>query len=719
MAEIVYLDLYNSPQARKQVKKTGRLPPWLQECRSLQYLIAPKMGLKVIDAWVSSDLINLKVLDIHSNNITIFPDHLARLSGSLLVVNLDDNPCLDKWIKRNKVFADRFNAAISRSLALSKKKSPKTYSNRLAGTISASSEPEHPKTSNNIFKSFRKKRHSINYESLSPPSSDEDDDFLTSLTPSLTAGNTFSSPSRVSSHGSRTYSESVESSRTSSMVKPVEIAKTNILLDLFRDIWEATTQDLLSDAREPVPVYNYASNNAQTSMTPFGTAVLSRRKVLDLYEQLVNLEFTYVQHMSELCDFIQIYINSSGKGKPQAAKGTFRDLLPLHKIHKEAMFPGIEKAYTRFLNNKDFSFEPLLKVLQNQESMFVFYSAFASNFPTNYARVLKWEENFAYLKEAKPMSSVNAVSFGSMGVGRPVTVNEAKNQKASKKESGPEVTAASYMCADWMKMCQKQPNHSMTRLSDYMRFPRQHIQAVKSLLTQMSRFGDPFLTECLELWSKFVADLDLVIKKAEGNYLLYCFQRDYGHSSPIITPHRVYEFDFLAQLDKKTLFESAKHKGEGDAVVYNHYSTRLKNLDHGFKYASPTSPVVDSLQVKQLFAGDDMLSHHCATHLRLVVCNDSIIILDEKTRHTVHRVPRSQVKATAVWDRTSLMSEVFGIDDEPLAVPTAKIRLIFLKSRDVWHIDLGSVYGLNQKRPQDVADAINGDKTLLTPTPTA
>ncbi|QNP96047.1 Hypothetical protein conserved in the Yarrowia clade [Yarrowia lipolytica] len=727
LSEIVYIDLYNLPQAKKHVEQTGRLPQWLQECRSLQYLMAPKMGLKVIDAWVSSSLVNLKVLDIRSNNITIFPDHLARLSDSLLVVNLDDNPCLDKWMKRNKQFAERFNAAIARALALPKKKAPNSYSTRLVGTTSSSSESEQhqqqSRTSKNIFKSFRKKRHStFNLETLSPPSSDDDDDFLTSLTPDPPIGNTFSSASMASagsSQGSRTYCDSVESAGSSaSMVKPVDIAKTNVLIDLFRDIWESTTLDLLPDIREPISVYSQELNPTNTSLIQFGTAEISRQKVLDLYEQLVNLEFTYVQHMTELCD---IYVNASGKGKPQAAKATFRDLLPLHKIHKDTMFPDIEKAYTRYLNKKDSNFEPLLKVFKKKESIYAFYSSFGSNYPTIYARVLKWEENFAYLKEAKPMSSINAVSFGSMGVGRPVTVNEAKNQKAAKRETVAQVTAASYMCADWMKICQKRPNHSMARLSDYMRLPRQHIQEVKELLTQMSRFGDPFLTECAELWTKFVADLDIVVKKAEGNYLLYCFQRDYGHSAPIIEPHRTYEFDFLAVLEKKTLFESAKHKGEGDAVVYNHYATRIKNLDQGFKYASPTSSVVDSLQVKQLYAGDDMLSHHCATHLRLVICNDSIIILDEKTRHTVHSVPRNQVKATAVWDRSTLMFDELGIDEEPLAtlIPTAKIRLVFLKSRDVWHLELGSIYGLKKKRPQDVADVINGDKTLIIPTPTA
>ncbi|KAG5357910.1 hypothetical protein CJU89_4396 [Yarrowia sp. B02] len=725
LSEIVYMDLYNSPQARKHVEQTGRLPQWLQECRSLQYLVAPKMGLKVIDAWVSTALVNLKVLDIHSNDISIFPDHLARLSDSLLVVNLDDNPCLDKLMKRSKQFAERFNAAIARALALPKKKNANSYSTRLMGTASSSSESEQqsqPRTSNNIFKSFRKKRHStFNFETLSPPSSDDDDDFLTSLAPARPAGNLFSSASMASGHssqGSRTYCESVGSSSSiSGMVKPVEIAKSNILLDLFRDIWESTTLELLPDVREPLSTYSHEANRTNTSLTQFGTAEISRQKVLDLYEQLVNLEFTYVQHMGELCD---IYINASGKGKPQAAKATFRDLPPLHKIHKDTMFPGIEKAYTRYLNNKDNSFEPLLKVFKKKESIYAFYSSFGSNYPTIYARVLKWEENFAYLKEAKPMSSINAVSFGSMGVGRPVTVNEAKNQKAVKRETGPQVTAASYMCADWMKVCMKRPNHSMTKLSEYMRLPRQHIQEVKKILTQMSRFGDPFLTECAELWTKFVADLDNVVKKAEGNYLLYCFQRDYGHSSPIIEPHRVYQFDFLAELDKKTLFESTKHKGEGDAVVYNSYATRLKNLDHGFKYASPTSSIVDSLQVKQLYSGDDMLSHHCATHLRLVVCNDSIIILDEKTRHTVHRVPRNQVKATAVWDRSTLMFDELGVDEEPLATltPTAKIRLVFLKSRDVWHLELGSIYGLKKMRPQDVADVINGDKSLISPAPT-
>lgn len=424
-------------------------------------------------------------------------------------------------------------------------------------------------------------------------------------------------------------------------------------------------------------------------------------------------------HPFPLTQFLQIYINASGKGKPQAAKATFRDLIPLKKIHQDTIFPGIEKAYSRYLTNKDSNFEPLLKVIKQNESVFTFYGAYANNYPTVYARVLKWEENFGHLKEAKPMNSINAVSFGSMGVGRPVTVKEAQNQKATKRETGPQVTAASYMCADWMKLCQKRENHSQAKLSDYMRRPRQHIHEVKSLLSQMVNYGDPYLSDCCVLWGKFVSDIDAQVKKAEGSYLLYCFQRDYGYSSPIIEPHRVYEFDMLAVLEKKTLFESPKVKLEGDATTYNHYASKVKNLDQGFRYNNPKSKIVDGLLLNQLFAGDDMLSHHCATHLRLVICNDCIIILDEKTRHTVHRVPRGQVKATVVWDRSLLLFDELGIDEEPLATlnPTAKIRLIFLKSRDVWHLELGSIYGLNSKRPQDVADVINGDRSILSKTP--
>ena len=86
------------------------------------------------------------------------------------------------------------------------------------------------------------------------------------------------------------------------MIKPVEIAKSNILLDLFRDIWESTTLEVLPDVREPLSVYSHEANRTNPSLTQFGTAEISRQKVLDLYEQLVNLEFTYVQHMTELCD---------------------------------------------------------------------------------------------------------------------------------------------------------------------------------------------------------------------------------------------------------------------------------------------------------------------------------------------------------------------------------------------------------------------------------
>lgn len=310
LSEIVYMDLYNSPQARQHVEQTGHLPPWLQQCRSLQYLIAPKMGLKAVDEWVSRSLVNLKVLDVHSNDIAIFPDHLARISGSLLVVNLDDNPCLDKLLKRNKNFAEMFNSAVAKALALPKKKGPLSYSTRLVGTMSSSSESEPQPKSSNIFKSFRKRRASpaLAFDHISPPSSDDEDDFLTSLAPTRRSGNIFSSPSVLSgasSLGSPTYCESIESAGSiAAMTKPVDIVKSNILVDMFRDIWESTTGDILPDVREPPSLYSTTDNETMPNLVNrlLGSDAISRSRVLDLYEQLVNLEYTYVQHMTELYD---------------------------------------------------------------------------------------------------------------------------------------------------------------------------------------------------------------------------------------------------------------------------------------------------------------------------------------------------------------------------------------------------------------------------------
>lgn len=110
LAQIVYLDLSTSSTTSQMISSTGRLPRWLQKCTNLKYLIAKDVGLRVVDDWVSSYLVNLKVLRLDNNDISTWPDHLVRLVayGKLMVLSLEGNPCLVNLVKRSQSFKDLY-----------------------------------------------------------------------------------------------------------------------------------------------------------------------------------------------------------------------------------------------------------------------------------------------------------------------------------------------------------------------------------------------------------------------------------------------------------------------------------------------------------------------------------------------------------------------------------------------------------------------------------
>lgn len=114
---LTYIDLSSSvflPSSSSSVAElissTGRLPRWLKKCMALQYLIAPGMGITVLEEWISQSLKQLKVLRLNDNLINTWPDHLATLLpfNLLQVVNLEGNPCFLNLCERCPTFANDY-----------------------------------------------------------------------------------------------------------------------------------------------------------------------------------------------------------------------------------------------------------------------------------------------------------------------------------------------------------------------------------------------------------------------------------------------------------------------------------------------------------------------------------------------------------------------------------------------------------------------------------
>lgn len=298
MVILTYLDISANAAAVDIIADSGRLPKWIQKCTNLQYLIGGNLALSGLDDWVSESLLQLRVLRLPNNNITTWPDHLAKLLPyeQITVVDLEGNPCFLLFCERCPSFATEYGRAagyISKSSTSSLRKS-KLKNNlvkddgsdenlkrlSMISMTPPSSSIQAKKKSSFFFSSSRSKKPKRKGE---PSSSDEqsvsrspdtpsfsttpmktallrhydsddssDDEMLTSLAPAI--------PSLVKNTGSRNSILSLSTSITASVnsqesmnpdkwahkrIEKSEIEKSKVLLNLLRDVWELSTRDII------------------------------------------------------------------------------------------------------------------------------------------------------------------------------------------------------------------------------------------------------------------------------------------------------------------------------------------------------------------------------------------------------------------------------------------------------------------------------------------
>lgn len=297
LSQIVYLDLSTSTTTSQMIASTGRLPRWLQKCTNLKFLIAKDVGLRVIDDWVSTYLINLKVLRLDNNDISTWPDHLARLIpyGKLAVLSLEGNPCLVGLVKRSQSFKEVYLEPIK--VLFGPDQAAKLEEATLAvKTITKESKAPKNKMTK-FFKNFRKDKglviteHQVDahdsdnlgltqtfsniaqltsnaftedgklksamvggtasvarYSPNEDPNNragndsyeDSDDDMLTSLGPKHKTKVLRKHSSAANLQ--RTESSTAMDTATNTTIEPLEVAKTRIMFALLQNVYELNTR---------------------------------------------------------------------------------------------------------------------------------------------------------------------------------------------------------------------------------------------------------------------------------------------------------------------------------------------------------------------------------------------------------------------------------------------------------------------------------------------
>lgn len=311
---LTYLDLSATPAVTDIIASSGRLPKWIQKCSNLQYLIGDGLALTGLDDWVSESLLQLRVLRLPNNQITTWPDHLAKLLPfhQITVIDLEGNPCFQSFCERCPKFALEYSRAAGYISSSSvSKKSKKPMSSRrtsstadsissLSPTASSSHAPQKKKSSF-FFSKSRKKRdlieeshstptltvtHSNNqHEAYSDDSSD--DEMLTSLAPVMPVMPPSNKVGRHDSVISTTTSGtghtrlSIQSQEqmhpdkwAQKRIEGTEIEKSKVLLNLLRDVWELATRDIIKfNDNIPPPISRSLSTASSISgHTSFGAS---------------------------------------------------------------------------------------------------------------------------------------------------------------------------------------------------------------------------------------------------------------------------------------------------------------------------------------------------------------------------------------------------------------------------------------------------------------
>ncbi|VVT55232.1 uncharacterized protein SAPINGB_P004493 [Magnusiomyces paraingens] len=377
---------------------------------------------------------------------------------------------------------------------------------------------------------------------------------------------------------------------TQKRIEPSEVEKSKVVLNLLRDIWEMSTNsilyhvpDLTAEALEAAtmrrnsvahdaksdPVFSRLSPISSTSDSklqvgtassgaPLGRFTIAERRfghgransadVIPKYSvssgtehiqysrspqkitnkemakllfKMIEEEKAFVKRVNEL---ITIYVKSK-KCPPKAAK-IFNDVESIYNLHSETVYPGLQRAYEKFLAHKDPNLELVSSLILTHINDFRVYIRYEVSLDESLRLANFWKRLIG------GDSSQNMVSYGA-------NVPHLSNY-----------THPDAIIAEWIKNCHRHKSHSLGSVTDYLQLPTYHLEKYRDFLKNLSSFSPG-------LWDAHV-QFESICKEIE-------------EEKPLAAEARRYEefdqaYDFSSQLPAR-ISPSSERRYLGDAVV--------------------------------------------------------------------------------------------------------------------------------------------------------
>ncbi|ANB15410.1 hypothetical protein AWJ20_3037 [Sugiyamaella lignohabitans] len=708
---MTYIDLSKSVSTVQMIATTGRLPLWLQRCTNLQYLVAEDLGLSIIDEWVSTYLVNLKVIRLKNNQIATWPDHLSRLVpyGKIKVLDLEGNPCLTNMFKKSSSFKALYIEA-----ALTEDNGNDEHSDlvlkRTRSNVSSSRSSNTTGHQSYLFKNKNSKK--LEQSSEGEEEEDEDDDdMLTSLVPKVpalpvlrkhaSAGGLhakFANKNVLvlckSEHGHNTTSPKKSLATTDDYQKSkvtqnkefteTDISKTSVILRFLHDVYELTTREHLDKiSSSGQSLKRRPSSSGSSSVMSFGpyTPPHSRLHSLDGFSTApfnpqINMP-EFVQRLTEFLEEEKVFVAKMKEmmavysTKPKLMKRAeilFNQVPELIHLHEDICLDIFSSSLNRAIHGQDNHLEVFASsVVLAMNSFHRVHVAFAKGCETAKRRARFW------IKLRRQNFASTSMYYG------------------GEYTSG--VLAQHPECdiGEWLRACATLKKHTLDSILEYLELPLARFEAYKSFFSSVAS-----LFPSLDPVHKRV---DLIYHEIQAVLPLEAREARYAELKKLIkmptTNFGAYLCDSNVVLQSKlSLGEVNIAKGKTGDIMYQAPGTIEKNIP---RYAE--------------FDVNDITKPPKGSHFRLIIMEHAVLVVNEAKRNIGRVILKKDIHASSPWEMESMTAKTGG--DKQVAVGFSKcLKVSIHDSSEIWYLHLRTFTGdysgrsLNETR-SELINAIN------------
>lgn len=723
---ISYLDLSTNPAHAQSVQSTGKLPIWVQKCTNLQYLIADGLGLTTIDEWVSESLVQLRVLRVSNNNITMWPDHLARLLpyDQITVIDLEANPCFINFCERCPRFTTEYAKAAGylaprKGLLRNGTRKKSATANRDSIISLAPPAPASRKKSGFFFSKNKKSKDALvenEPRSYSPAvgsaaiydDDSSDDDMLTSLEPVMPHLMKRVAANHNPSITSNTSQDNMIPDKWAQRrIEGTETEKTKVLLNHLRDIWELSTRSIIqedvnlstsaaiqrsmslsttSTARQSMTALSPRTSYSGSSIT--GTTRDSNRSsaaklktAIHSHSRLNSLE-VLEQYLDE---------DSIPADLPQFSPPDRTQILAMftRTIEEEKNYVArMGELMTIYVNSKKrpavanrlFANLPAITQLHSNillggiQQCFDGYVVRSDPNLTRFAELMtsNMDSFRAYIDyEIAIEESMRFITFC-----KRITALETNQREVQ----GGNVLPLGYRNADaqiaaWIQSGVRHKSHKLNGLTDYLQLPIDQLERYRILLRKLSTIT-PELEAAFRSFDSICTEIEQEKPKIAQQRRMAEFDQVYNMGSLMARnsnmPARRYLGDVVVMLNSEVRLELASMKGirNPDAIHYmgsaasNDSSASSSPADSTPMRSNPVPKAVTRTYLKSKF---NLPCLH-----RIIVCDDVVIVTSEEKKKVLKMLDRRQVTATLPWK--------FPIREGPEGLPTGEVASLRSRS---------------------------------------